>query len=239
MEQLGIQSSFVCPDSESDTGVAELDLAHELTVSCPRLLMYGTTSLPISPPGTYGKLEQLAATGAIIGLKLYPGFELFRPSDSACLPFYELCQQYALPVLFHSGETMGESWREAYNSPKEMACVAERYPSLNLIVAHFSQPHLERCLEAMLHHPNVYADISGLAHPSVIAACGNERIHSVLQRALQEVPGQVLFGTDWPICDVGAHLELVRDISANDATKTMVLRSNAMRLFRLPVGMDS
>jgi predicted TIM-barrel fold metal-dependent hydrolase len=229
----GIQYSFVCPDSEPGSGVAELDVVQELTASCPGLRMYGTTSLPNAPSGVYAKLERLAAAGAIVGLKLYPGFEVFRPSEYACWPFYELCQEYALPVLFHSGESMGEVWREEYSAPEEIARVAEQFPSLNVIAAHFSQPHLERCLEALLRHPNLHADISGLAHPSVAAACGRDAIQVVLQRAVQEIPQQVLFGTDWPICDVEAHLELVRGLSVDDATKAMVLSSNAVRLFRL------
>lgn len=234
MRAHGIQYSCVCPDSESDADVADLDTAAALTCSRPDLLLYGSTSLPEAPAGMHDRLERLAADGAIIGLKLYPGFELFRPSDAVCYPFYELCMQHELPVLFHSGESMNEAWREEYNSPEEIARVAELFPSLNVIAAHFSQPHLTRCLNAILQHPNYHADISGLVHPSVIEVCGQEAITQTLLQAVTQAPHQVLFGTDWPICDVRAHLELVDGLDVNTNAKELVFSGNASRLFGIP-----
>ena len=224
------------PDSEPNTDVADLDGTHEVVRGYPPLLVLGTVCIPTIYPQIVGELDALAGAGDIIGIKLYPGFELFYPHDQRCLAVYELCIRHDMPVVFHSGETMGQPWREEYSHPREIAQMAERFPALRVIVAHFSQPHLAACRDLVLNHANVYADISGLAHPHVIACCGREAIARELGAVVAQQPEKVLFGTDWPICDVGAHLQLVASLPISDRAKNLILSGNAERVFALKLG---
>ncbi len=188
---------------------------------------------PLVPSHFVDKLDTLAGTGDIIGVKLYPGFELFYPDEDRCQAIYKVCAKHDIPVVFHSGETMNEPWREEYNHPHEIAKVAAQFPSLKLIVAHFSQPHLADCRDVILSNANVYADISGLAHPDVTRICGTEVILSILEEVASQQPEKILFGTDWPICSVGEHLKLVRSLTVSEEVKTLILSGNAERVFAL------
>ena len=167
METHGIRFSYIMPDSEPGNGVSVLDETLQIVNDHPRLKVLGTANIPSLKNELVSKLDTLAAGGKIIGIKLYPGFELFYPDDAKCHALYKICLNYDIPVLFHSGETMDEAFREDYNSPNQFEKVAKRFPKLMIIIAHFSQPHLEECKNLILEMPNVYADISGLAHPSV------------------------------------------------------------------------
>lgn len=234
MEQSGIALSFVLADSEPNTLVSDLDTTCEVVRGYPKLQMLGSLSPLIRDPGiVIEKLDALARDKVIIGIKLFPGFELFYPDDESCHAIYELCVTHNMPVLFHSGESMNEPWREKYNHPREIAKVASRFPPLKVIIAHFSQPHLTDCRDVILAYPNVHGDISGLAHSEVIELCGKENIHQVVQDVVSKQPRKVLFGTDWPICDVGDHLQFVSSLKVSGSAKSLILCENARRIFNL------
>jgi len=233
MQKHGIDYAFVYPDSEPNTKVADLDTTLKLVKDYPNLLMLGTTSIPALDERTIDRLDALALNSTIIGIKLYPGFEKFYPSDERCHGIYNKCIEHNMPVVFHSGETMNETWREVYNHPSEIAKVAGQFPTLKIVVAHFSQPHLNDCRNLILNHTNVYADISGLAHTDVVKACGQDAIYRCLSEAATVRPEKLLFGTDWPLCDAREHLSLVESLPISEATKALILSENARKVFAL------
>ena len=111
--------------------------------------------------------------------------------------------------------------------------MAKQFPELKIVIAHFAQPHLEACQEILLSSPNVYADISGLAHPDVEELCGKEAIADILTEVARTQPRKVLFGTDWPVCDVERHIQLVMSLPVSDQTKERILSGNAAEVFGL------
>jgi uncharacterized protein len=233
MEKHGIRFSYIMPDSEVGNGVSVLDETLLIVKDHPQLKVLGTAHIPSLNNQLVSKLDALAAAGNVIGIKLYPGFELFYPDDIKCHALYKICLNHDIPVLFHSGETMDEAYREDYNSPKEIKKVATRFPGLKMIVAHFSQPHLEECKKLILEIPDVYADISGLAHPSVEKACGKKEIISILEAIAKQQPGKILYATDWPICDTEKHIKLVESLDIPDSSKAMIFSGNSIRLFKV------
>ncbi len=235
MSQLGIGVACVMPDSESGSAVADLDTVVELTAGEPHLRALGTAHVASLTPAHVEKLEALAEEGKISGLKLYPGFEEFYPADPECRPLYELCIRHDIPVVFHAGETLRERWREEYNHPREIARLAERLSDLKIVIAHFAQPHLEVCRDVLKALPHVYADISSLAHPTVLQVCGRAYIQQLLTETAGNRPDALLFGTDWPICDVPAHVDLVNSLLLDREVKERIFSGNAAALFKLKV----
>jgi predicted TIM-barrel fold metal-dependent hydrolase len=233
MATYGISHAIVFPDSEPTGVVAGLDECLELASGCAALSVAGTVFVPTIQAGDIEKLRGLAAAGRIAGLKLYPGFEVFYPIDEQCHPLYEMCQEHALPVIFHSGESLYLPERERLNHPYEIAKVAKRFPSLQIVIAHFSQPHIYACRDVVLAYPNVHVDISGMAHPEVIEACGMGQIKRVLKQVASSRPDKVIFGTDWPLCDVKLHMDLIETLPIPAQDKRSILCGNARRLFRL------
>ena len=233
MKSYGIAHSIIFPDSEPSGVVAGLDECLELAEGNPALSVAGTVFVPTIQTGDVERLRGLAAGGRIAGLKLYPGFEVFYPIEERCHPLYEMCVEHSLPVVFHSGESLNLPERERLNHPYEIAKVAKRFPELQIVIAHFSQPHIFACRDVVLANPNVHVDISGLAHPEVIEACGQGQIRRVLRQAASCRPDKLLFGTDWPLCDVKLHIDLVMSLPIPALDKQSILGGNALRLFRL------
>lgn len=234
MARDGITAACVMPDSESGSAVSDLDTTLELTDG-EKLFSLGTAFMATLGADHVDKLDRLAGEGRIVGIKLYPGFEEFYPADPECRPVYEVCLKHDIPVVFHAGETLMQLWREEYNDPREIARVAERLPELRIIIAHFAQPHLEVCRDVIRALPRVHADISSLAHPSVRQVCGADNIRQILSETAANRPDALLFGTDWPICDVGAHIELVKSLDVSEETRERIFSGNAQDLFKLKV----
>jgi hypothetical protein len=233
MARQGIDHALVYPDSEFGTCVADLETTRGVIEGYPKLHMLGTIALPNLDPGILSRLDHLASAGKIVGIKLYPGFELFYPDQSACYPVYELSLKHDLAVVFHSGETMHEAWRDEYSHPQRIAQVADTFPRLRIVIAHFSQPHLMDCRDVVMSKANVYADISGLGHPEVEECCDKAAIRTVLEEVAMDQPTKILFGTDWPICEVSEHIALVESLTVPEATKARILSENAEAVFRL------
>jgi len=133
------------------------------------------------------------------GVKIYPALG-YDPSDYRLWPIYELCEKYKIPVLSHcGGETVstgktditiyeGETPKRyeypnrkkiasTLNDPKRWELVLEKFPKLQLNLAHFGgyetwdrssrvpvekdpQQRKETIFEFMRKYPNVYADFS-------------------------------------------------------------------------------
>jgi uncharacterized protein len=233
MRKYKIDLSYIMPDSEPGNGVSLLDETLEIVENYPQLKVLGTACIPALQDDLVDKLDKLTANSSIIGIKLYPGFELFYPDDAKCHVLYRICLKFDIPVLFHSGETMLEKHREDYNSPQQIEKVARRFPNLKIVVAHFSQPHLEECKELILISQNVHADIAGLAHPEVETECGKETIKTVLEEVARRQPEKLLYATDWPICDTEKHIGLVESLDITDKARAMIFSENSTRLFKL------
>lgn len=68
------------------------------------------------------------------GLKLYPAAG-FYPADEACLPLYEKCLEWDIPVLYHTS-TVQAPLIQRYTHPIYISDVQSLYPDLNIILGH-------------------------------------------------------------------------------------------------------
>lgn len=97
----------------------------------------------------------------MLGLKLHP-LAGFYPNDRKCYPFYELCVQYDVPILFHVGLDPA-AMRSKYGDPICLNDVCIDFPTMRVMGAHMGGNfHVYRDLlvELMAMHPNLYADLS-------------------------------------------------------------------------------
>jgi Tat protein secretion system quality control protein TatD with DNase activity len=63
------------------------------------------------------ELRGFLADGSVRGLKLYPGYEPFFPSDSKLEPLYVLAAEFSVPVMVHSGDTYTPTGKLKYSHP--------------------------------------------------------------------------------------------------------------------------
>ena len=58
-------------------------------------------------------------------------------------------------------------------------------------------------------------------------------MREVLQRTVCDRPKQVIFGTDWPMCDINKHIELVKSLKVDEEEQERIFSKNAIEVYRL------
>jgi len=132
------------------------------------------------------------------GVKIYPGTGFF-PNEERLEAFWDLIMEYDLIVVTHAGASWGPL-DEKYNHPILFKEVMEREPELRLVIAHLGGKFRPETFELAKQFANVYTDCSALQGwlPGEPGVC-----HARLQEAVSNMPGRVIFGSDWPLFDMG------------------------------------
>ena len=128
----------------------------------------------------------------MMGLKIHSSVNSVYPNDRRKMyPIYELCQEFAIPILFHTGTTGLGDCEVKYSKPEFLDEVCQSFPDLKLVMAHFGWPWSDVAIAIALRSPNVYLDVSGwkprYLPPNVLP---------FLNGTLQD---RFLFGTDYPM----------------------------------------
>ena len=190
-------------------------------------------------PGDLEELRALLQERAIKGLKLYPGYEPFYPSDPKLTPVYLLAEEFEVPVMIHTGDTYSPSGKVKFSHPLHIDEVAVDFPRVKFVICHLGNPWLRDCMEVVYKNENVYADISGL-----VLGDFSDRFEEYMRKQLQEMllwgmnPRKVLFGTDWPISSMESYLRFMDELRLPAVDKRLMLAENAARLFRIPLKDD-
>jgi len=139
------------------------------------------------------------------GLKVHSSVNSVYPNDEKRMnPIYDACQDFEIPVLFHTGTTGLGYCEIKYSKPEFLDEVCQRYPDLKIVMAHFGWPWADVTLAIALRNPNVFIDISGW-RPRYLP----ETIMPYLNGILQD---RFLFGTDYPMI---RHNEWMKDFDTN------------------------
>ena len=188
--------------------------------------------------GAAALLEREMAAG-FKGVKLLPVNRCFRLSDPACRPFFEKAAELGAPMIVHYGVTVDPSGDMRYADPIDLSPVARDFPEVTFVIAHFGAGYLDQLLKVAYQCPNVAVDSSGtnnwmdfMAYPMTLG--------QVFERCIAALgPERVLFGTDsgttapyrsWIAYQQAATLD---EIGVGDTVRDLVLRGNAVRIFRL------
>jgi len=207
----------------------------EAVRAIPNLYVVGGISYATFDAAAVEDLDDLLATGALKGLKLYPGYEPFYPADPKLEPAYALAAKHDVPVMIHCGDTYSSRAKVKFSHPLHVDEVAVDHPDVKFVICHLGNPWFADCMELVYKNPNVYADISGLALGKF-----TDRFEAYMRRELQDIlvwgvdPAHVLYGTDWPISSMESYLEFMEDLKVPVKEKEAIMWENAATLFKLP-----
>lgn len=185
---------------------------------------------------TLVELTDYVRDGKVRGLKLYPGYQPFYPSDTRWEPAYAFAAEHRIPVMIHTGDTYAVRGKLKYAHPLHVDETAVDHPDVQFVICHLGNPWIRDCMEVVYKNPNVYADISGLT-----LGAFEDRFEVYLRRQVQEMmlfgvePSRVMFGTDWPIASMESYLTFMQELAVPEADKRKILADNAVQLFRLDV----
>jgi uncharacterized protein len=179
-------------------------------------------------------LRSLLLEGRVKGIKLYPGYEPFYVHDPRMRVVYELAGEFSAPVMIHTGDTYDPKGRIKYSHPIEVDEVAVDFRDVTFVICHIGNPWITDAMEVIYKNPNVVGDISGftLGH-------FEERFERFMLQQVNEVvafasdPSKLLYGTDWPICDMGSYIRFVNNLHLTQEENDLIFWRNSARLFRI------
>nr|WP_196777445.1 amidohydrolase family protein [Candidatus Nitrosocosmicus hydrocola] len=172
--------------------------------------------------------------GKIKGLKIYPGYEHYYPYDPKYQKVMDLCTEYDVPLMIHTGDTYTPKGKIRYAHPINVDDVAVDNPELKIIICHLGNPWFLDCQEIIYKNKNVYADISGLVLGDFTEFYEKYlvgKITDFLNYAGE--PKYLLYGTDWPISSMKSYLQFVSKLDLNDQERELIMRKNSQRLFKI------
>jgi uncharacterized protein len=171
-------------------------------------------------------LEKLFETKKIFGIKLYPGYQYFYPSDKKIYPIAKLCQRYNKPLIFHSGDVYnpeGDALLK-YAQSTYVDELAVKFPKCKIIIAHFGFPYFLETANVVSKNENVYTDVSGtIDNESFSRKEMSNMLNQYvadLKRAFAYFPNiknKVMFGTDYsgedtPLKETQLYIALVKRV---------------------------
>ncbi|HSA75287.1 MAG TPA: amidohydrolase family protein, partial [Candidatus Nitrosocosmicus sp.] len=78
--------------------------------------------------------------GKIKGLKIYPGYEHYYPYDPKYQKVIDLCVEYDVPLMIHTGDTYTPQGKVRFAHPINVDDVAVDNPELKIIICHLGNP---------------------------------------------------------------------------------------------------
>ena len=190
--------------------------------------------------------EQLRA-GRIKGFgEMSPQYLGMSPADSRLEPYWQLAEEFDIPVGLHMGPGpagaayesnpvpfKSPAFRMAFGDPMLLEEVLLRHKRLRLFVMHAGWPQVESMAALLYAHPNVYVDVAALSSERIVPRAGYYRhLRALVENGFAK---RIMFGSDFPD-QVGPGIEAI--LAAEFLTpeqKSDILCNNAARFLRLDV----
>jgi hypothetical protein len=170
-------------------------------------------------------------------IKIYLGYVHRWASDPIYEPAYRLAERYAVPVVFHTGDTYSTKGKLKYADPLTIDEVAVDHPDVKFVIAHCGNPWIESAAEVAYKNPNVWLDGSALLIGDLRGQ--QAKVDEYMVKPLRwvfgylEDPSKLMFGTDWPLVRMkDAVAAFQRAIPEEHWRK--VFYENAQKVFALP-----
>ena len=172
--------------------------------------------------------------GLIKGIKLYCGYEHYYPYDERYQRVYDMCIEYASPLMIHTGDAYSNTAKIKYSHPLNIDDIAVDNPELKIIMCHLGNPWITDCQEILYKNRNVYADISGLIVGNFTLAAETHYITKI-KELLNYVgePHRLLYGSDWPISSMSSYLSFAQKLDLNQDSRDLLMFKNTKSVFKL------
>lgn len=161
----------------------------------------------------------------LLGIKLHPEYQEFLPLEERLAPFWELCRDLDLPLLFHTGRDI--AYMDSHRAkPGDFRRLSQRHPGLKIICAHTGGwLDWQEALDDLVGS-DVYLDTAF----SLPWMEDKSMFETIIRRHGVK---KVLFGTDSPWQDLKVGVAEILALSLTDAEKEDIFWNNANELFRL------
>jgi predicted TIM-barrel fold metal-dependent hydrolase len=149
--------------------------------------------------------------GPVHGVKIL--YEM-KVSDPKIEPLAAFLEKHDVPVLIHAWYNNFQAYAEC--EPSDVACLAEKFPGLRILMAHLRGSRF-RGAQDIKKHRNVMID-----------TCGSESEDGYLDYALRELgPDRVVYGSDYPGRDFSTSIGRIESLEMPAEVREKVFCRNA------------
>ena len=230
-----IDYGIVIPDNIEESTIGNLNQCIDLFKNEKRVFLMASMNILSEPTSNIREFSNLLRNKKIVALKIFPGHDEHFPNDTRLIPFVELCLNYNVPFVVHTGWNSGNPSVAKWNDPKYIVELANKYTQLKIIICHYFWPDVEYCYKITRGYENIHFDTSGLADGEVEDATGKDKIKEILERTIADNPRSVLFGSDFGGCDIISHVRLIDNLNIAREIKEIIYSQNAIDLFNLRI----
>ncbi len=221
-EQAGVDHSIVQSVATTPKQVQSINEFIAATVNAAPDRLTGLGTLHPNSDDLRGDVEHLISLG-LKGVKLHPDIQNFKVDDYRCLKIYELCEEFGLPILMHTGDKRYDN-----SNPNRLIPILEIYDKLVIIGAHFGGWSIwEEASHVLCDIPNLYVDCS-----SSMPWISDEKTVEIIRRYGAQ---RVLFGTDYPMWSPVKELDRFMTLPLTDEEKRIILSENVKKVYELNI----
>jgi predicted TIM-barrel fold metal-dependent hydrolase len=149
-------------------------------------------------------------------------------NDRAFYPCYSKAEELGIPILIHTGSVIVKGVRVKHVHPLMIDDVAFDFPDLKIICAHLGGWQYLDAISMLLHHRNVFADLSFWPLNPLYAGLVPWELLE------QTVPDKVLLGSDYPAGQTPKEAaEAVKKLPVSQSFKGKILGDNAVAVLGL------
>jgi len=234
MDRAGIDRSLLIAVRAGDLNVRgsfeiPYERVHSICMSDPRRFSGLAGIDPFRGMQGLRELERAVRDYGFVGAHLYPHWFELPPDHAKYYPYYAKCCELDIPIMMQVGQNLiyqRDRRLPSVARPITLDRVAIDFPELKLLGIHIGIPWVDEMIAMAWKHENVYIGVDAYAPkhwpPQLVHYLNTYGKH------------KVLFGTDWPVIDPERAVAEIRDLDLRPDAQAMLMRDNALRVFRLP-----
>ena len=230
MDENNIDISVVHPIVPGGTlGLSDNEFVGQLCKEHPDRLMGFACVVP-TELGAADELRAALDKYGFKGLKLHPPIQNFSMADPRIAPCIEVCIEYDVPILIHTGGIYTQGARMALSDSSIIDDLAIRYPKCKFIIAHGNPFTWDPVIVAK--NPNVYMDTCGTMARwmTLFTQIGPATL------AQMRTNDRLLYGSDANALNTARfkeNLQPILDMDVSDEIKNKILCETAKKLLKI------
>lgn len=234
MDRAGIERSLLIAVRAGDINVRgsfeiPYERVHEICVRYPGRFAGLAGIDPFRGMQGLRDLERAVRELGFVGAHLYPHWCELAPDHAKYYPYYAKCCELDVPIMMQVGQNLVYSRQRRLPSVGRPICldrVAIDFPELRVIGIHIGVPWTDEMIAMCWKHENVF--MAGDAYAP------KHWPPAFIHYANTYGRDKVLFGTDWPVIDPERAVAEINGLGMRDDSRRLMMRDNALRVFRLP-----
>lgn len=234
MDECDVDASIVISSYKVNKDRPPTDKILRITEKHENLVVVGGYSIDNHTIEDFRNYRRWLLENKLKGIKIYCGYEHYFPTDKKYQKIYDLCIEFEVPLMIHSGDTFASDAKLKYAHPLNVDEVATDNPDLKIVICHLGNPWILDCQEVLYKNRNVYADISGLFFGPPSDYYEQSLITKIKELlSYTSSPHHLLFGTDWPISDVRLCIRLVNKLGLSRKDCDLLMFGNTQKIFKV------